>query len=75
MNARDNDAAAPAGGAAKSSSPSSSSSVVGEAVVAAAQLEGAEKRKLPYGGDLQAAMKAQDRPAIRILMNARDNPG
>jgi len=27
---------------------------------------------LPYGGDLQAAMKAQDRDAIRDIMRARD---
>ena len=26
---------------------------------------------LPYGGDLQAAMRAQDRPAIRMIMNYR----
>ena len=30
---------------------------------------------LPYGGDLQAAMKAQDRDAIRVLMSARDESG
>jgi len=29
------------------------------------------KTDLPYGGDMQAAMKAQDRDAIRVIMNAR----
>ena len=28
--------------------------------------------ELPYGGDLNAAMKAQDREAIRLLMDLRD---
>eukprot|EP00913_Durusdinium_trenchii_P033142 g31027.t2 len=27
---------------------------------------------LPYGGDLQAAMRAQDRPAVKMLMSMRD---
>eukprot|EP00435_Cladocopium_sp_Y103_P006630 s1739_g2.t1 len=31
--------------------------------------------ELPYGGDLQAAMRAQDRPAVKLLMALRDqNP-
>ena len=30
------------------------------------------KGDLPYGGDMQAAMKAQDRDAIRVIMAARD---
>ena len=30
------------------------------------------KADLPYGGDMQAAMKAQDRDAIRQIMAARD---
>ena len=28
----------------------------------------------PYGGDLMAAMKAQDRDAVRVLMGRRDAP-
>lgn len=32
------------------------------------------KADLPYGGDMQAAMKAQDRDAIRKIMAARDAP-
>jgi hypothetical protein len=32
-----------------------------------------DAQDLPYNGDLQAAMKAQDRPAIRVLMAARDS--
>jgi hypothetical protein len=32
------------------------------------------KADLPYGGDMQAAMKAQDRDAIRQIMAARDAP-
>ena len=30
------------------------------------------KADLPYGGDMQAAMQAQDRDAIRQIMAARD---
>ena len=32
-----------------------------------------EPAELPYDGDLDAAMKAQDRDAIRILMQVRDS--
>ena len=31
-----------------------------------------DKRRLPYDGDLQAAVRAQDREAVRALMSARD---
>ena len=34
--------------------------------------QAAEPPKLPYGGDINAAMKAQDREAIRQLMKVRD---
>ena len=36
------------------------------------QQPAAAKRELPYGGDMQAAMRAGDRDAIRELMAARD---
>eukprot|EP01047_Picozoa_sp_COSAG01_P056202 COSAG01_NODE_6345_length_3723_cov_13.346302_2_plen_194_part_00 len=42
----------------------------GRAAAAAASLAG---QPLPYGGDMQAAMKAGDRDAIRTLMAARDS--
>ena len=31
-----------------------------------------DKSDLPYGGDMQAAMRAGDRDAIRKIMTARD---
>ena len=31
-----------------------------------------DKRRLPYDGDLQAAVRAQDREAVRALMSAGD---
>merc|ERR1719424_1521760 len=46
----------------------------------AARCESAEQQQqqqhdLPYGGDIQAAMRAQDRDAIRQIMATRsDNP-
>jgi hypothetical protein len=30
---------------------------------------------LPYGGDINAAMKAQDRAAIRVIMERRQSSG
>ena len=47
------------------------SAVAAEDAMSGAAAEDDEEEALPYGGDMQAAMKAQDRPAIRRLMRLR----
>ena len=70
MQAQDRDAirkimAARQGGGASAASEEGGSSGGGAAAPS-------PKADLPYGGDMQAAMKAQDRDAIRQIMAARD---